>query len=111
MEVVIIFAALAFAVNKTVSVIKAIGKDNNLVITQITVWVVGFIALLLAANAQVTSAFALPGFEVPLGDLDIPSLILLAWMLGGSGSFAYDFKKAVDSSDSSAEPSLLGPNH
>lgn len=108
MEAVIIFAGLAFAINKTVSVIKAgTSRDWNTVVTQITVWVVGFIGLTLAAHAAVTEGFALPGFTEKLGDLDWASIALLAWVLGGSGSFAYDFKKAIDNTDSSVEPALL----
>lgn len=108
MEAVVVFAGLAFAINKTVSVIKALfNKDVNSVVTQVVVWAVGFGGLSLAAHAAVTSAFALPGFTQPLGDLDAASLGLLAWILGATGSFAYDLKKAVDGTDSAAEPRLL----
>lgn len=108
MEAVVIFAGLAFAINKTVSVIKALfARDTNTVVTQVVVWLVGFAGLSLAAHAAVTEAFALPGFTEPLGQLDAASLGLLAWILGATGSFAYDVKKAVDGSDSAAEPKLL----
>ena len=108
MEAVVIFAALAFAINKTVSVLKGlVNKEWNTVVSQAAVWVVGFGGLSLAAHAAVTSAYALPGFTQPLGDLDSASLALLAWLLGSTGSFAYDFKKALDGSDSAAEPKLL----
>lgn len=108
MEAVVIFAALAFAINKTVSVIKAaFNKDTNTVVTQVVVWLVGFGGLSLAAHAAVTSAYALPGFTQPLGDLDAASLGLLAWLLGATGSFAYDIKKAVDGTDSAAEAKLV----
>lgn len=108
MESVIIFAGLAFAINKTVSVIKALAnQDWNTVITQAVVWLVGFGGLSLAAHASVTENFALPGFTEPLGSLDWGSLALFAWVLGSTGSFAYDWKRAVDDSDSAAEPKLL----
>lgn len=108
MESVIVFAGLAFAINKTVSVIKALfNKETNTVVTQVVVWLVGFAGLTLAAHAAVTSAFALPGFTQPLGDLDAASLGLLAWILGATGSFAYDVKKAIDGTDSASETKLL----
>lgn len=108
MEAVVIFAGLAFAINKTVSVIKALfNKDMNTVVTQAVVWATGFAGLSLAAHAAVTEAYALPGFTEPLGSLDAASLGLLAWILGATGSFAYDFKKAVDGSDSAVEPALV----
>lgn len=108
MEEIAVLAGLAFAVNKTVSVIKElVNKNFNAAITQLVVWVVGFIAVVLAAHAAITEALVVPGLTVPLGSLDWPSELLLAWILGSTGSFIFDFKKAIDSSDSSAEPSLL----
>lgn len=108
MEAVVVFAGLAFAINKTVSVIKALfNKETNTVITQVVVWLVGFGGLTLAAHAAVTEAFSLPGFTQPLGDLDAASLGLLAWILGATGSFAYDLKKAFDGTDSASETKLL----
>lgn len=108
MEEIAILAGIAFAVNKTVSVIKELANKNfNAAITQLVVWVVGFIAVVLAAHAAVTEALVVPGLTVPLGSLDWPSEVLLAWILGSTGSFIFDFKKAIDSTDSSAEPSLL----
>jgi energy-converting hydrogenase Eha subunit G len=111
MEEIAILAGLAFAINKTVSVVKAaLNKDVNAAVTQLVVWVVGFIAISLAAHAQLTENLVVPGLLVPLDELDWQSLVLVAWILGGTGSFAFDFKKALDSSDSAAEPSLLHPS-
>jgi hypothetical protein len=105
---VLLFAGLAFAINKTVSVLKALKNgETNTVVTQVLVWVVGFAGLTLAANADVASAFTLPGFTQALSDLDWPSLALLAWVFGSTGSFAYDLKAAIDGSDSAAETKLL----
>lgn len=108
MEAVVIFAGLAFAINKTMSVLKAlINRDVNTVVSQVGIWALGFAGLSLAAHAAVTEAYALPGFTEPLGTLDWASLALLGWILGSSGSFAYDFKKAVDGSDSASEAKLV----
>lgn len=108
MEAVVIFAGLAFAINKTVSVIKALfNSETNTVVTQVVVWATGFAGLTLAAHAAVTEAFTLPGFTEPLGSLDVASLGLLAWILGSTGSFVYDMKSAIDNTDSASETSLL----
>lgn len=108
MDQVVLWAGLAFAINKTVSVVKALAsRDWNASLTQLVVWVVGFVGLSLAAHADVTSGWLLPGLEVQLSSLDGSSLVLLAWVLGASGSFAYDVKKALDGTDSAAEPRLL----
>lgn len=102
------FAALAALVIKIVSVVKAIGKDNNIVATQVVVWAVGIIVLFLAGEADVTSGMVIPGFsDIHLGDLDAASIVLAGLALGSSGAFAYDVKKAVDNSDSATEPALL----
>lgn len=110
METIAILAALAFAVNKTVSVLKAIGKDRNAVVTQVLVWGVGIGALFLAAQAQFTEGLIIPGIGIALGSLNGYSIVMAGWMLGSSGSFAFDLKKAIDSSDSAAEPALLKPS-
>lgn len=105
----ILLLMLAAAINKTVSVIKAIGKDTNLVVTQLVVWAVGIVGILLASQAEVMASLVIPGIGItdPLGELDFASLVVLGWVLGSTGSFAYDFKKARDSNDSAREPALL----
>lgn len=107
METIAILAGLAFAVNKTVSVIKALGKDTNLVLTQVVVWLVGTAAIFLAGQADITDGLIIPGLDDALGSLDVASVILAGWVLGSSGSFAFDLKKAIDNNDSAEEPALL----
>lgn len=98
---------LAALVIKIVTVIKSIGKDNNMVLTQLVVWVVGIAVLILAANAEITEGIVVFNGAPPLGDLDFGSIVLAGLALGSTGSFAYDYKKARDSSDSATEPALL----
>lgn len=108
MEVIAILAGLALAVNKTVSVVKSFAnKDKNGAVTQMLVWVVGVGAVILAAHARLTSEMLIPGLNVALGSLDTSSHVLLGWILGSSGSFAFDVKKAIDNGDTAAEPPLL----
>lgn len=107
MEAIALLAGLALAINKTVSVLKALSnRDTRTFFTQLLVWVVGFAGLWLAANSDLMGHLVIEGFEDPLEALDIASLVLLAWILGGTGSFLYDFRKAIDSTDSAAETRL-----
>lgn len=104
---VITLAALAALAIKIVSVIKAVGKDNNLVVTQVLTWVVGIGVLFLAAEAELTEHLHLFAGAAELGKLDPPSLILAGLQLSSLGSFAYDVRKAIDNGDTAREPRLL----
>lgn len=104
---VALLTGLALAVNKTVTVLKAFGKNWNTVATQALVWVLGTLAILLAAHAKVTTDALVPGTPWTFGALDGSSIVLLGWVLGSSGSFAFDIKKAIDNGDTAVEPKLL----
>jgi hypothetical protein len=105
---VALLIALAAAINKTVSVVKAVlNGDVNTTVTQLVVWLVGFLGLSLAAHASVTSGLEIPGLSTTLGLLDWPSVVLLAWILGSTGSFGYDALQAIDNTGSAVEPKLL----
>lgn len=107
MESVVLLAGLAFAINKITSVIKAVTNgESRTVITQVIVWAVGFGMLLLTANSDIGGALLIPGFEQPLGEIDVISVLLLGIILGSSGSFVYDFKKAIDNTDNASETPL-----
>lgn len=108
MEVFTLLTLTALVV-KIVSVIKSIGKDNNMVATQVVTWVVGVAVLGLASQADITRAIVIFQGAPVLGDLNFASLVLAGMSLASTGSFAYDYKKARDSTDSAAEPALL-PN-
>lgn len=107
MESVALLAALAFAINKTVTVLKALtARDWGTAKTQVLVWVVGFVGIALAAHASLSSDAVVPGTAVTFGSLDWSSQVLLAWVAGSTGSFAFDVKRALDGSDSAQEPHL-----
>lgn len=104
------FLALATLVIKIVSVIKAIGKDTNLVVTQALVWGVGIAVLWLASVADLTEHLVPPGFSAPLGALDGASIVLGGLILGSTGAFGYD----ATIGRNRTEPALLPgvpPNH
>lgn len=102
-------AALAALAVKVMTVVKSIGKDNNKALTQVLTWLVGFGVLAVGAHAQVTEGIVVLG-TTRLGDLDVASLFLAGTALGSVGSVGYDFTKAVDNTQTAAEPSLTGPD-
>lgn len=97
------FLALVAKVMSTVKYLSA-GQVRQ-VLTQVLTWLTGFLVLLLGAQANISEHLQVIG-NVALGDLNTWSLLLGGVMLGSTASFAYDFKKAADGTDSAAEPAL-----
>jgi hypothetical protein len=69
-----------------------------------------FVVLLLGAEADATAGIVIPGLEQVLGDLDVASLLLVAVAGGSGGAQVFNFRKAVDNTDSAVEPAL-GAGH
>lgn len=102
-------ATLLALAAKVTSVIKyATAGQWRDVATQLVTWVVTVAALLIGAQAEVAQGIVIWG-ERTLADLDVWSLILVGLSIGSGASFAYDFKKAIDGTDSASEPPLTGP--
>lgn len=99
------FAALSAFVVKITSVIKAIGKDWNAVVTQAVTWVAGILVMVAAAHSSAFESIALGGHT--LDSLNAGALTLAGLGFSSIGSFAFDFKKALDGSDSANETRLL----
>lgn len=99
-------AALAALVVKVTSAAKYLrsGAYKDFV-TQVFVWAVGVGAAFLAVNSNAMSSIDVNG--VTLGSLNGSSTVLLGVALASLASFAKDTTKAIDNSDSAAEPSLL----
>lgn len=99
-------AALAALVIKVTSAAKYLRagqvKDFG---TQVFVWLVGVGAAFLAVNSNAMASIDLNG--VTLGSLDGGSTVLFGLGLSSLASFAKDTTKAIDGSDSAAEPSLF----
>lgn len=108
MEQAIALLAIALLANKIIELLKQIrNKDVNGALTLISLFIAGVAALTLAAHAAVTEGTIIPGTGAALGSLDFASLVLLGLMITATGSTVYDFKKAVDSTDSAKQPPLL----
>lgn len=80
-------------------------RDWNAVVTQGASWAAGIVVVFVFAHSDFSSTHAVAGIEV--GKLNTWSLVLLGLSVGSSGSVLYDFKRALDGSDSAAQPSLV----
>lgn len=83
-------------------------KDWNAAATQLYAWAIGIVLVVLASAADVFEGFALPGMTVPVGDMDIGSLLVVGMSMSSLMGVGFDFKKALDGSDSAVTPPLTG---
>lgn len=98
--------ALFALVWKIVDFLKALVNRNwNTVVTQLVVWIAALLVLALARVADVTAGIGLAG--ITIGDADFASLVVIALMVGSGASALVDVKKAIDGTDSAAQPQLL----
>lgn len=101
------FAPLLAAVAliwKIVDFVKYLRVRNvDAVVTQLGVWVAGVGVTLLLAATNYSDGIVIG--DLPLGELNLASLILLGLSIGSTASVLVDAKKAVDNTDSAAVPS------
>jgi hypothetical protein len=106
-EQAVTVATLAFLASQITSLVKFLtGGEPRRALTTVMPWLAAFAALALGAHADATSTLVLPGFDVPLGDMDIGSLILASVTLGATGGFAHKFVTAIDNHTTAEEPAL-----
>lgn len=106
MEPITVAFLTALAVKATSTIKYLTSGDARAAASQVIAWACGVAVVVLAAQADIASGLDIGG--VPLGSLDFGSQVLAGLGLGSAGSFAYDFKAAVDGTDSAAEPKLGG---
>lgn len=107
MDSAIVLLVLAPLASKFVDVLKFLkNKDWNATITQIVTWVSGAVVVFLASAAKVTHDVVIPSLDVTFGSLDGWSKILIGTAITSLLSMVYDFKKAIDTSDSAKTPPL-----
>lgn len=95
-------AALAL---KVVSFLKyAAARDWTGFQNQAVTWLAGVSLVMVAAQADLAASLVVA--ERPLADFDVWSQILIGLSLGAAGSVAYDYKKALDGTDTAKEPSV-----
>lgn len=103
-------AALTATVFVVISLLRyARGRDWNGVFTIVSVWVAGIAVLALFAQSNWAEHIDLAGLTggVPLAELNFASLIILGLQLGSTATAFNELRGAIDSSTSTAKPSLL----
>jgi hypothetical protein len=108
MEALLIATLGALAVKGLDFVKFLLNKDWNAVITQAAAWLSGIVVLWVASAASVFDAVTVPGVGVPIGSLDAGSLVFIGLNLASVLGIVYDYKKAIDGSDSAKTPPLTG---
>ncbi|HSX22683.1 MAG TPA: hypothetical protein VLE97_07935 [Gaiellaceae bacterium] len=109
-QMIVGLALVVALVWKGMTVIKAVlAGEWNTVLTQVVVWVLAFLIILLVAGTEFDRV------PVPIGDgkfllddLSGKGQLVLALLVGSTASVAFDWKKARDNNDSASEP-LLAP--
>lgn len=103
----IVFAALVWKVIDFLRMLFNITAQKSAIITQATAWVGGVVLCVVAAHAAVTAGLVLPGSDLPLGQLDFASQVLIGLLVSSLASGIVDVKQAIDPSDSAAKPPLV----
>ena len=105
--------AMLLLITKVVDFLRyARSRDINGVVTQLTTWIGGVLAVLLVA--QTTWADGIAVGDRALSVLDIWSQIFAGLTIASGASVVKDFTKSIDNNNSSAIPTLLsqaGPKH
>lgn len=108
MEQVAVLTAVVLLASKLVELAKFVrNKDWNGALTLAVLMVVGVAVVFFAAEAEVTETLVVPGTVTPIGVMDGPSLVFVGLIFTSLVSKLYDFQKALDGSDSAAQPSLF----
>jgi hypothetical protein len=80
-------------------------RDVNAVVTQAVTWAAGVGLTFLLAGTDFADGIKIG--DMHLGHVNASSLVLIGLSLASSTSVAYDFKRALDRTDSAAMPSLV----
>lgn len=101
----LLLGALGYTLVNLVKFLRA--RDVDGVVTTLGAWLVGFLLVVVGSHAELTQNWVVPGLDVALGSLDWWSQLLLGASALSLFGVAYDFKKAIDSTDSAKVPTLL----
>jgi hypothetical protein len=80
-------------------------RDVDAVITQLVTWGAGVVVTFILASSDFGDGILVA--HSALGKLNGWSLVLVGLTIASTGSVGYDFKRALDATDSSAQPSLV----
>lgn len=80
-------------------------RDWDSVVTQAVTWGAGVAVGFILAHSDFGSSVPIAGTN--LGHMNSWSVVLVGLTIASTGSVAYDYKRALDRSDSAAMPSLV----
>lgn len=80
-------------------------RDVDAIVSQVAVWAAGVIVMFLLAATDFATGVDIGGRDASA--LNWASLVLVGLSIGSVASTAYDFKRAIDRTDSAAQPSLV----
>lgn len=104
----VVAVSVAALVWKFTDFLKAVTNANwNAVVTQLIAWGAALAALGVVAATSMADTVPVPGTDLMVGQLGFAEILLVALASGSGASALYDAKKAVDNSDSAAQPRLL----
>lgn len=99
--------AAAFLVKQIIDFVKYLkGKEWNGVITVLSVWLAGVVVITLLA--QTDFADSINVLDRTLSSLNFATQVFLGLTIGSVGSFANEVTGAIDSTRSTAKPTLTG---
>lgn len=109
MEAFAPLAALSAIVYAVISLLRfAKGRDWNGVFTILSVWVAGFVVLLLFAQSDWAETLVVEGIiNEPLSELSVASLIILGFAVGSTATAFNEVRGAIDRHSSTAKPKLV----
>lgn len=80
-------------------------RDTDAVVAQVAVWAAGVGVMFLLRETDFAGGVEIAGAS--LSALNWASVLLVGLSVGSTASAAYDIKRAIDNSDSAAQPSLV----
>lgn len=98
---------LVTLVNKFTDFLKSVvNKETNTYVTQIIVWVAAIAGVFLVAASQFASGVQITD-TLSLDNIDTVTKVIVGLLIGSGASSLFDFKKAIDGTDSAVVTKLL----
>lgn len=105
---ILLFATLIWQVVDFLRELANVRSHRSSVVTQVTAWLGGIALVWIGSAARATSELVLPGTDLALGQLDGGSIVLYGLLAASLASSIVDTKQAIDNTDTSRQPRLLG---